>query len=64
MTKDVAIPFEFLGSKEDGKRGSTAGFSAEFTINRVDYGVGQPDGGGMVSNDVKINVMLEMHPKK
>ena len=63
VTKDVVIPFEFLGSRED-PRGATAGFSAEFTINRVDYGVGQPDGGGMVSNDVKINVMLEMHPKK
>jgi polyisoprenoid-binding protein YceI len=63
VTKEVTIPFEFLG-KVDGKRGSTAGFSAEFTINRVDYGVGKPDNGGMLSNDVKINVMLEMHPKK
>jgi polyisoprenoid-binding protein YceI len=62
VTKDVAIPFEFLGMLED-PRGNTAGFGAEFTINRLDYGVGQ-DGGGMLGNDVKINVLLELHPKK
>lgn len=62
VTKDVAIPFEFFGMLED-PRGNTAGFGAEFTINRLDYGVGQ-DGGTMLGNDVKINVLLEMHPKK
>ena len=61
VTKDIAVPFQFLGLLEN-PRGNTAGFSAEFTINRLDYGVGQA--GEMLGSDVKVNVLLEMHPKK
>ncbi len=65
VTKDVAIPFVFLGVAES-PYGKKAGFTAEFTINRLDYGVGQGDWAAttVVANEVKINVMLEMNPKK
>jgi polyisoprenoid-binding protein YceI len=65
VTKDVAIPFTFLGVAES-PYGKKAGFSAEFSINRLDYGVGQGDWAGtaVVANEVKINVMLEMNAKK
>jgi polyisoprenoid-binding protein YceI len=65
VTKDVAIPFLFLGTKES-PYGVKAGFSAEFTINRLDYGVGQGDwaGTGVVASDVKVTVLLEMNAKK
>lgn len=65
VTKDVAIPFVFLGTMEN-PRGSKAGFTAEFTINRLDYGVGQGDFANTESlgGDVKVTVLLEMNPKK
>lgn len=65
VTKDVSIPFQFLGTKES-PYGMKAGFSTEFTINRLDYGVGQGDwaGTGVVANEVKITVFLEMNGKK
>jgi polyisoprenoid-binding protein YceI len=61
VTKDVAIPFIFLGVMDTG-HGNKAGFSADFTINRVDYGVGNADT-KMLGGDVKITVLLEMNPK-
>lgn len=65
VTKDVAIPFEFKGTKES-RFGVKAGFVAEFTIHRLDYGVGQGDAANteFVGNEVKVNVMLEMNQKK
>jgi polyisoprenoid-binding protein YceI len=65
VTKDVAIPFTYLGGM-DSPYGKKAGFSAEFTINRIDYGVGQGDWAQTtgVGGDVKINVMLEMNAQK
>lgn len=62
VTKDVAIPFEFLGVKAMDW-GSKAGFSTEFTLNRNDYGVGKP-GGEFVGEDVKVTIYLEMNGKK
>jgi polyisoprenoid-binding protein YceI len=62
VTKTVTLPFEFLGVKESpyGKKG---GFSVEFAINRVDYGVGQDDD-SVVGKEVKITAFLEMNPVK
>ena len=61
VTKDVEIPFEFLGTREC-QRGSKAGFTAEFTINRLEYGIGEERNGG-IGNDLKIKVMLDMNSK-
>jgi polyisoprenoid-binding protein YceI len=65
VTKQVAIPFEFLGAKET-QWANIAGFAAEFTINRLDYGIGkgEPDDSGFVGNNVKITVLLEMNAVK
>jgi polyisoprenoid-binding protein YceI len=65
VTKDVAIPFEFLGVKES--HGMTkSGFASEFTVNRLDYGVGKgdPDDKGFLGNNVKVTVLLEVDPQK
>ncbi len=65
VTKDIAIPFTFLGVM-DSPYGKKAGFTAEFTIDRVAYGVGQGDWAQTtgIGGDVKVNVMLEMNPQK
>jgi polyisoprenoid-binding protein YceI len=66
VTKEVAIPFEFLGVKEAHGMTKT-GFSSEFTVNRLDYGVGQGDptkDDGFLGNNVNVTVLLEMDPKK
>lgn len=56
---DIAVPFQFLGVFE-GKRGKKAGFTAEFTIKRSEYGLGG-DLGGMLGDDTKILVNLELN---
>lgn len=58
-TKEIEIPFKFLGVMEMEK-GNKAGFSAEFSIKRSDFGLGGDMGGG-VGDEVKIMVFLEMN---
>ena len=60
-TKDIEVPFKFLGVMEMEK-GNKAGFSAEFSIKRSDFGLGGDMGGG-VGDEVKIMVFLEMNGK-
>jgi len=46
IKKQVVIPFAFVSSGNEG------GFSGEFTLNRTDYGVGDPE--SEVEYDVKV----------
>ena len=62
VTNLVTIPVEVLGTIAT-PRGEKAGFETSFTVNRKDYGIVWnrvlDAGGGMLGDDVKINVSIE-----
>lgn len=64
ITKEVDVPFSYLGMRENPlmKGKMVAGFEADFTINRLDYNVG--DGKyykmGVIGKDVRIVISLEV----
>jgi len=64
ITKEVTFDAEFNGIANDPWGSTRAGFSAETTINRQDFGVSWSkalDGGGLiVGNEVKIQIELEV----
>lgn len=67
VTKQLTIPVTFMGFSN--MRGTDkAGFELETTINRKDYGVSWSavlDSGGLVvSDEVKIEIALEMNKEK
>lgn len=66
-TKTIELPFEFLGAMPDPQReGMTvAGFRAETTILRNDYGVGTGDyiQTAVIGNEVSIEVFLEVRAR-
>lgn len=58
-TRPVSLTFEINGFSPDPADGSIrAGFSAAGEINRMDFGVCSPvpDGGGLASNKVRIDI--------
>ncbi len=63
-TQRITVPFTYFGMRENPmKKGQmVAGFEAEFTINRLDYGVGNGKFAdmGVVGRDVRIIVTLEV----
>lgn len=63
VTREVTFDCTFNGAIEDGWGNTRAGFSAETTINRQDFGVSWSkslDAGGLVvSNDVEISFNLQ-----
>src|SRR6478609_9118797 len=59
VSKDVDLPFELKGPADAGKMGKVMGAHATLTVNRQDFGVSK--GGGMVGNDVKIDLNVEAH---
>lgn len=59
VTKEIEVPFQFLGIKDMGQRGKKAGATAEFVILRSDFGLGKA--GGSTSDDVKIIVNMELN---
>lgn len=63
-TKTIELPFEFLGAMPDPQReGMTvAGFRAETSILRNDYGVGTGDyiQTAVIGNEVEIEIFLEV----
>ncbi len=63
-TKKVALPFTYLGSRENPlKKGQqVAGFEARFSINRLDYqvGPGKYFEMGVIGNQVDILIALEV----
>ena len=64
ITKEIKVPFTYLGMRENPLKQGTmvAGFEADFTINRLDYNVG--DGKfyemGVIDKDVRIFIALEV----
>lgn len=64
VTKAIEIPFVHLGEL-DSPRGKKAGISAEFTLDRAVYGIGQDEGDkGFLGQNVKVNIYLELNPTK
>jgi polyisoprenoid-binding protein YceI len=67
VTKQLTIPVTFMGFSN--MRGTDkSGFELETTINRKDYGVSWSavldNGGLVVSDEVKIEIALEMNKEK
>ncbi len=63
VTREIAIPATFHGSGSTPFGTTAAGFSAEMTINRKDFGltwnVALETGGVLVSDNVKISLDIE-----
>jgi polyisoprenoid-binding protein YceI len=55
----VDLSFELKGPVDAGKMGKVMGAHATLTVNRQDFGVSK--GGGMVGNDIKIDLNVEAH---
>ena len=64
VTKEVDVPFTYLGMRENPlmKGKMVAGFEADFTINRLDYNVGDEKfyQMGVIGKDVHIVISLEV----
>jgi polyisoprenoid-binding protein YceI len=62
VTKDVVLDVEFEGQGLDGYGKQRAGFTAEFAINRLDYGIkwnaAMEAGGVALSNRVKMTLHI------
>jgi polyisoprenoid-binding protein YceI len=62
-SKELTVPVTFLGMAKDSWGNSRAGFEAEITINRKDFGLGWnallETGGFVVGDDVKISVSIQ-----
>lgn len=67
VTKEVEIPVNFLGVKENPMRegAMVGGFQLTHTIKRNDYGVGTGDyvSDAVIGNDVNIDIFVEVHSK-
>lgn len=63
VSKEVAIPFEILGTVKDPRNNTRLGLEGSVTVNRLDYGIawsGSLEGGGLVvGNEVKITLNVE-----
>ena len=58
VTKPVELFFNYIGSQENPySKAATYSFEGEFSINRIDYHVGES--GPMVGDDVKISINAE-----
>ena len=67
VTKEITVPVTFLGFMGSGPN-EKAGFSADFTLNRKDYGIvwnrALDNGGTVLGDDVLISVNIEANPPK
>jgi polyisoprenoid-binding protein YceI len=67
VTKEITVPVSFLGFMGSGPT-EKAGFSADFTLNRKDYGIvwnrALDAGGTVLGDDVFISVNIEANPPK
>jgi polyisoprenoid-binding protein YceI len=66
VEKEVSIPFEFLGTIQDERMGTRAGFEGTFKLTREEYNVGwhapwQPP---LLGNDVDVTLNLEVVQKQ
>jgi len=68
VTREVTLDTEFNGTSQSPWGFSSAGFSASAKINRKDWGlvwnVALETGGVLVSDDIKINIELEIIEEK
>lgn len=63
VSKDVTIPVTYLGGAKDPWGKERAGFEAELTLNRKDFGLNWnaalETGGFLVGDEVKINLSIQ-----
>jgi polyisoprenoid-binding protein YceI len=63
VTKEMTIPVTYLGTAKDPWGKERAGFEAELTMNRKDFGLNWnaalEAGGFLVGDDVKINLSIQ-----
>jgi polyisoprenoid-binding protein YceI len=68
VTKQVALPVEFLGFGKDPWGNEKAGFAVEATLNRKEFGItwnkALDAGGYLLGDDVKVVINLETAKKK
>ena len=68
VTKQITLPVTFLGFAKDPWGNERAGFELQTTINRKDYNMTWnktlDQGGMLLSDDVKIDINLEVVKKK
>ena len=62
-TKQVIVPFEFLGTFDMG-RTVKAGFLGEFSIDRTMFGINYDEEGTNVDKIVRIRLALEMNESR
>lgn len=58
VTKKVTVPVSYLGAADLGM-GARAGFEAEFTINRADFGINYGVEKGSIGNATRVIVAIE-----
>jgi polyisoprenoid-binding protein YceI len=67
VSKEITVPVSFLGFMGSGPS-EKAGFSADFTLNRKDYGIvwnrALDAGGTVLGDDVFISINIEANPPK
>jgi polyisoprenoid-binding protein YceI len=67
VTREITVPVSFLGFMGSGP-GEKAGFSADFTLNRKDYGIvwnrALDAGGTVLGDEVFVSVNIEANPPK
>ncbi len=63
VTKRIVVPVAFLGKAKDPWGNERAGFEAEFTLNRKDFGLtwnaALETGGFLVGDEVKVSISVE-----
>jgi polyisoprenoid-binding protein YceI len=63
VSREVALPFTYVGKVKDPMGKTRIGFEGSLTINRQDYGVSwskaMDNGGVVVGDEVKINLVVE-----
>lgn len=68
VSRRVTIPVSFLGFAKDPWGNEKAGFEAEFTVNRKDYGISWNKaldaGGALLGDDVKVRLNLQLNRAK
>ncbi|MFL6196111.1 MAG: YceI family protein [Thermoanaerobaculia bacterium] len=61
VTRQITFPVQFLGSVQ-APRGERAGFSANFVVNRKEFGIDWNnilDSGPVLGDEVKVNIEIE-----
>lgn len=63
VSKEITLPVTYLGQAKDPWGNTRAGFEAETTLNRKDFGIvwnkAVDNGGVLLGDDVKVNINLE-----